>query len=150
VPGAKECNQLRDFIIGERVLEAGHLLTAIFNLIGNLLGLHGLAHVSERRTLLGSLTGCPMTVGASLVPEKDGSGLFRFFGSRSEGGVNGKVKREDDDQGWKQARAPQFECNHVNHFLIGFPASSHPQVGFTLFRAVTVRGRSHEKVAFIY
>ena len=82
--GAEKSYQLGNLIMGERLAEAGHFLATVFDLGGNLRGLHGLADVGQGRSFWGSLASCPVAISAALVTEKSGSGLFRSFGVRCQ------------------------------------------------------------------
>ena len=82
--GAEKGHQLSYFVVGDRVAEAGHLLAAVFDLGGDLRGLHGFADVGEGWTLLGSLGGGSVAIGAAFIAEEVGSGLLRSFGIRCE------------------------------------------------------------------
>ena len=77
--GAEPGDELGQFVLGERVAETGHLLAAVFNLGGDLPGLHCLADIGQRRAFLRSLAGGSVAIGASLVAKKVGSGLLRLF-----------------------------------------------------------------------
>lgn len=79
--GAKKRYQLRDFIFGKSVFEAGHLHAAVDNLIGHLSGGDFLADVDERRSLLRPLKIGSMTIGATLIAEEDAPGGFAGFGA---------------------------------------------------------------------
>lgn len=118
--GAEKGNQLRDLVLGEGVLKAGHLLAAVFDLRDDLRGLHGLADMGQRWTFLGSLRRVSMAVGATLVAEKHSSrslGGFRI-------GRDSKrcAEREDAEKGQGRERPwkPDFESNHLIIFSL-FP-----------------------------
>ena len=83
--GAEPGDELGQFVLGNRVAETGHLLAAVFNLGGDLPGLHCLADIGQRRAFWSSLAGGSVAVGASLVAEKVGSGLLGCFGCEGAG-----------------------------------------------------------------
>ncbi len=72
-------NELRDLILGKGILERWHLLTTILNLVGNLRGLHELAHAVQRRSFGRALGVDAVAVRAPLVAEERSSGLRIFF-----------------------------------------------------------------------
>ena len=119
--GTEKGDELGYFVVIERVAEAGHLLAAVFDLGGNLHGLHGLADVGERRSLLGSLAGGSVAVGAALITKKVGSGLLVGFGSKR---MDGKSDQASRDQNWKQIRKRCFECSHMDYFRINSSGTS--------------------------
>jgi hypothetical protein len=80
VLGAEKGYELGYFVMGERVAEAGHFLASVFDLGGDMRGLHGLADIGQGWTFLGALRRGSVAVGASFVAEEGGSGLFRSLG----------------------------------------------------------------------
>ena len=81
---AEISDQLCHFVMRERVAEAGHLLAAVFDLGRDLRGLHGLANVGQRWSLLGSLSGGSVAISASFVAKEGGSRLLDCFGIHSK------------------------------------------------------------------
>ena len=123
---AEKGNELSQFVLGERVAEAGHLLPAILDLGGNLRGLQGLADVGQGRTLLGSLSAGAVAVGAAFVTKEVGSGLFRRFLSECVRGREGKNEGAGGAQDWKKTKKAHFESDHFDHFLICAVPAPHP------------------------
>jgi len=119
--GTEKGDELGYFVVIERVAEAGHLLAAVFDLGGDLRRLHGLADVGERRSLLGSLAGGSVAVGAAFIAEEVGSGLLVGFGSKR---TDGKSDQASCDQNWKQIRKKCFECSHMDYFRINSSGTS--------------------------
>jgi len=87
--GAEPGYQLGDFIVGERVAERGHLAAAVQDLAGNGRRFHGFANLLQIRTLGGALGLSSVAVGAALVAEEVGPGLFGLPGIRGGPGDNG-------------------------------------------------------------
>ena len=98
--GAQKLHQLDDFILSERVLEAGHFLSAVFDLVDDLRGLQSFAHGGQRGASGGSLCGHTMAVGAALIAKEHGAGEFRGFGTCGKRGSAG----DDDEEGDSKAR----------------------------------------------
>ena len=79
--GAQVGDQLGDLGVRERVGEGRHLLAAVENLIGDFVRWPELvgAQTAEIGTLLSAAASRAVAVGASLVAEEDGAGLFCCF-----------------------------------------------------------------------
>jgi len=100
--GAQKRDQLGDLILGERVFEAGHLLSAVFDLCRNLSRLQGLANVGQRRSFLCALSGGSMAIGATLVAKQSGSLCFRSFRSGSKNCFGWEKYNAGESQSRKQ------------------------------------------------
>ncbi len=114
--GAEPGDQLGYFVFGERVLETGHLLAAVFDLIGDLRRFHSLADVGQRGTLLGSLCRGTVAIGAAFLAEENGSGSLRGFGGECR--IAGCGKEKGGGQGGKQRLKPDLGYSHNPYFLI--------------------------------
>jgi hypothetical protein len=127
--GAEKGDEFGYVVLGERVAEAGHFLAAVFDLSGDLRGLHVLADVGQGRTFLGALRCGSVAVSAALVAEKGGSGLLIRFRSERIGSVGEKSERAGSGERWKQTRKAQFKCSHRDYFLIDFWGAAPPLGG---------------------
>lgn len=116
--GAEKSDQLCHFVMGERVAEAGHLLAAVFDLGRDLRGLHGLANIGQRWSLLSSLSRGSVAVGAAFIVKKDSSRFLLGFGRERECGVQGEGEEASCGQNWQPVRKAHFECSHIDDFLI--------------------------------
>lgn len=99
-------NELSDLVAGEGILEARHLLTAVFDLISDPFRLQGFTNVLQRRPFGRALQVGAMAVGAALVAEERGScrfGCFGAFGFGHLGGCPGE-KEEGYGSGESQTR----------------------------------------------
>jgi hypothetical protein len=118
--GAEPGDELSYFVVGERVAEAGHLLTAILDLSGDLLCLHCLADIGQGWAFWGSLGGASVAVGTALVAKEVGSGLLVWFGSERIRSVGEKGEGAGSGKCRQQPRKAQFKYSHRDYFLIDF------------------------------
>ena len=104
--GAKISHQLGCFLVGYRVAERRHLLTAVEDLIGDLSRgpLLVLAQVDERRSFLGADAVDAMAMSAAFVAKQDGAGFFGGLGSRFTSGPKEILSVECDEKhdSWQQ------------------------------------------------
>jgi len=99
--GAKECHELRDLVVAQRIAKGRHLLSAVQDLVGHLVGWPVLvaANVGEGRRLLRSVQIGAMTVGAALVAEEHSAGFDVGWrvGCEGNGGGKNQYGREEFD-----------------------------------------------------
>lgn len=122
VPGAQIGHQLRNFLVGERVAEGRHLLTAIQNLIGDL-GRRPFLVVRQTgqiRSFLGSNAAVAVAMSAALVAKKNGAGQLGGPVLRCGEAMHRKCTEREN-----KSEAEGFKTSHHGVDSLMGPRSAH-------------------------
>lgn len=131
LPGAQVVDNLRDLLVGERVGKWRHLLSAVENLVLELLRRPALVFpdVGQRRTLLCALTIGAMAMSASLIAKQDCAGHFVAIVRRCPNGSDGKKCEGYKNEGRNEGSSAFPMKHHIRYFRIAGPNSAAPSDG---------------------